>query len=146
MSNQTADQSRSPMYWVADLILALLTVAILGAVLVGGLLYAALAEFGFLMGGIGSAPQWQGVPLTAEVFTFLGVLCCGSALTAFGFHRLRAPFAVVVHSMACALLLVLTLVMAVASCTVSDPATDRAPSQPTLLCRSGDNSSECPGG
>lgn len=134
------------MYWVADILLALLTVAILGAVLIGGLLYASLAEFGFLTGGTGSTPQWQGVPLTAEVFTFLGVLCCVSALTAFGFHRLRARFAVAVHSAACALLLVLTLVMAVASYTASDPATDRAPGQPTLLCRSGDNSSECRGG
>ncbi len=58
-----------------------------------GLLFAALAEFGFPMGGGGSYPQWQGVPLTTGVFTFLGLLCSVSALTALAFIgcALRSP-------------------------------------------------------
>ncbi|WP_137989455.1 hypothetical protein [Streptomyces vilmorinianum] len=63
-----------------------------------------------------------------------------------GFHRLRAPFAAAAHGVACALLVVLTLVMTGAAYTATYPEENPLPPQPIHQCRSSDDNSECPGG
>ncbi|MFD7261006.1 DUF6234 family protein [Streptomyces sp. NPDC059874] len=155
MTNQAAQparppagRSRAPMHWATDLILALLTGAGVAVMLVVGVLYAAVEEFGLLAPTTSSAHQWQGIPRTAGMFLWLGFLCAVSTLAAFGFRRMRAPLSTAVHGVACVLLLGLMLLLAGASETAQPQKIepDPAATEPSRQCRSGGDNSECPGG
>ncbi|MFB6620579.1 DUF6234 family protein [Streptomyces sp. NPDC085524] len=144
-----ARPARKPMHWGADLTVALLTALALGAVSLVALFYVTVDEFGLLERTDSAAGQWQGLPLTAPAFTVLGVLCGASTLTALCFRRLRAPFSTTVHALASVALLGLLLIMAGASYETGHPAEtkpDPAATEPSRQCRSGGDSSECPGG
>ncbi|MEV7522862.1 DUF6234 family protein [Streptomyces sp. NPDC091371] len=154
MTNQAAHparppRDRAPMHWGADLILALITGASSAAILIVGVLYASVSEFGLLGPTISTARQWEGIPATTGVFLFLGFLCTVSTLAAFGFRRLRAPLCTAVQGLASVLLLLLMLVLATASYESTlprVPTPDPAATEPSRQCRSGGDSSECPGG
>ncbi|WP_329380554.1 DUF6234 family protein [Streptomyces sp. NBC_01351] len=145
----TPGRDRAPLHWGADLVLALITGAGLTLVLALGLLYASATEFGLLEPIESSAHQWQGIPLTAEVFLFVGILCAVATLAALGFRSRRAPFGTAVHGLASVLLLGLMLIMASASYEATHPRETRpdpASTEPSRQCRSGGDNSECPGG
>ncbi|MFE3559933.1 hypothetical protein ACFXKW_34505 [Streptomyces sp. NPDC059193] len=142
-------QPRQPLHWAADLVLALFTGALVAAVLVAGVLWAALTEFGLIAPYVPEDSHWQGVPLSFEAYAFLGVMCCVCAAAAFGFGRRRAWFSVAVHGALCALVAGVLLMMASTSYRGASPQETRpdpASTRSGHMCRSGGDSSECPGG
>ncbi|MEU9252823.1 hypothetical protein AB0D66_13365 [Streptomyces sp. NPDC048270] len=141
--------SRRPVHWTADIALALLTGTVAAVVLVGGVLWAGLGEFGLITPFVPEGSHWLGIPLTVEVYVFLGAMCCVSAAAAFGFARRHVWFSAVLHGAVCALIAGTLLMMAITSLraapqpeTLPDPASTRS----GHVCRSGGDSGECPGG
>ncbi|MGW5846883.1 DUF6234 family protein [Streptomyces sp. NPDC055254] len=138
---------REPMRPLADAVLAVVTSALLAAVLLAGLAYHSVEQFGFIAPEPDPGPDWHGLPLGSGVLTFLGVLCCGSALAVALFVRRRARFSATVHAAACALLVGLTLTLAHATYEAAHPVAPEPPYRGTYgQCFSGGDSHECPGG
>ncbi|MFD3540532.1 DUF6234 family protein [Streptomyces sp. NPDC058662] len=138
---------RAPMRPAADLALAVLTSVLLAAVLLAGLGYHAVEQFGLIAPHQDPGPDWHGLPLGSGVLTFLGALCCACALTVLGFTRRRARISAAVHGAGCALLVALTLTLAHATYEAAHPQTPAPPYRGTYgQCFSGGDSHECPGG
>ncbi|MGP3687978.1 hypothetical protein ACTVZO_25360 [Streptomyces sp. IBSNAI002] len=142
-------QSRRPLHWTADIVLAIFTGTLVASVLVAGVLWASLAAFGLIMPFAPEGSHWQGIPLTVEAYVFLGAMCFVCAGTAFGFAWRRAWFSAAVHSAIFALVIGTLLMMVITSYRAASPqetGPDPASTGSGHVCRSGGDSSECPGG
>ncbi|MCX5606212.1 DUF6234 family protein [Streptomyces sp. NBC_00047] len=126
-------RDREPVYWAADLILAVLTLAVLAVALFVGRVYVTFGAWG------GTEAFPDSVPTGALVF--VGVLSSVAAAASFGFFRLRAGIAGTLHGGACILLIGLLVVLAGGPGEPVPVPTRQAPN-----CHSGGGHTDCLGG